>query len=237
LCVFSLVLKIKINSPCRFQTKISVTRTFHHSRNLGRTRTLVARDLLCSLVISFLVVNLYFIFSTFFRNHSVEHIITFAYFHIFTFAFRIFARNQQTMKSKLFLLIFIAASSVTIAQNKDEQAIRAVLQKQTEAWNHGNIKNFMDGYWENDSLLFIGKSGPKYGWVTTLKNYQKGYPDTASMGKLAFTILQIRKLSVEYYFVVGKWQLQRSIGDIGGHYTLLFRKIKNKWVIVADHSS
>jgi ketosteroid isomerase-like protein len=141
------------------------------------------------------------------------------------------------MKQQLFLLFCIATSLGSFAQSKDEQAIRAVLQKQTEAWNRGDIKNFMNGYWENDSLLFIGKSGPKYGWETTLKNYEKGYPDTASMGKLAFTILQISKLSAEYYFVVGKWQLFRSIGDVGGHYTLLFRKIKNKWVIVADHSS
>ncbi len=141
------------------------------------------------------------------------------------------------MKSKLFLFIFTAINLVAVAQNKDEQAIRSVLQKQTEAWNRGDIKNFMNGYWENDSLLFIGKSGPKYGYETTLKNYEKGYPDTASMGKLAFQILQVKKLSTEYYFVVGKWQLTRSIGDVGGHYTLLFRKIKNKWVIVADHSS
>jgi hypothetical protein len=44
-------------------------------------------------------------------------------------------------------------------------------------------------------------------------------------------------LSDEYYFVVGKWFLQRSIGNIGGHYNLLFRKINGKWVIIADHSS
>lgn len=141
------------------------------------------------------------------------------------------------MKPKLIFFFLMLICIGSFAQSKDEQTIRAVLQKQTEAWNRGDIKNFMNGYWENDSLLFIGKSGPKYGWETTLKNYEKGYPDTASMGKLAFTILQISKLSTEYYFVVGKWQLLRSIGDIGGHYTLLFRKIKNKWVIVADHSS
>jgi len=28
-----------------------------------------------------------------------------------------------------------------------------------------------------------------------------------------------------------------AAGDVGGHYTLLFRKIKGEWVIVADHSS
>jgi hypothetical protein len=57
------------------------------------------------------------------------------------------------------------------------------------------------------------------------------------MGKLSFDILVIKKLSPEYCYVVGKWMLQRSIGDLSGHYDLLLRKLKGKWVIVADHSS
>jgi hypothetical protein len=57
------------------------------------------------------------------------------------------------------------------------------------------------------------------------------------MGKLSFDILEVKRLSPGYYFVVGKWFLKRSVGDIGGMYTLLFRKINGKWVIVVDHSS
>jgi len=57
------------------------------------------------------------------------------------------------------------------------------------------------------------------------------------MGKLSFNILQVKKLSNEYYYVVGKWMLKRTVGDLSGHYNLLFRKINGKWVIVADHSS
>jgi len=42
---------------------------------------------------------------------------------------------------------------------------------------------------------------------------------------------------VLYYFVVGKWHLSRTIGDLDGIFTLLFKKIKDTWVIVSDHSS
>ncbi|TAG96598.1 MAG: DUF4440 domain-containing protein, partial [Sphingobacteriales bacterium] len=45
------------------------------------------------------------------------------------------------------------------------------------------------------------------------------------------------RLSTEYYQVVGQWGLIRSAGNVGGYYTLLFRKIKREWVIVSDHSS
>lgn len=135
----------------------------------------------------------------------------------------------------LFLCLFISA--LVEAQSNDETAIRQLLDKQTGAWNRGDIDRFMEGYWENDSLMFIGKSGVTYGWTNTLNNYKRGYPDTAAMGKLRFELLTVKRLSDEYYFVVGKWFLQRSIGDVGGHYNLLFRKIKGQWVIIADHSS
>lgn len=140
------------------------------------------------------------------------------------------------MRKICFAFLFLL-SVRAMAQPKDESAIRKVLADQNAAWNRGDIDQFMKGYWENDSLMFIGKSGATYGWTNTLNNYKKGYPDTATMGKLTFTLLHIKKLSKEYYHVTGKWFLKRSVGDVGGHFTLVFRKINGQWVIISDHSS
>lgn len=136
--------------------------------------------------------------------------------------------------SLCFIAILISLSA--FAQN-DEQKIRSILDQQTQSWNKGNIREFMQGYWNNDSLMFIGKSGVTYGFENTLNNYIKGYPDTTHMGKLEFNIIKVDKISSDAYFVVGKWMLKRTVGDLNGHYTLLFRRIKGEWVIVADHSS
>ena len=136
----------------------------------------------------------------------------------------------------LIVAVLIFATTIS-AQSKDEKTIRNVLNNQTNAWNQGNLQEYMQGYWQNDSLMFIGKSGITYGWQKTLENYKKGYPDTAAMGKLKFELLTVNKLSANYYFVVGKWNLVRSIGNVSGAFTLLFRKIKNRWFIVSDHSS
>ena len=122
------------------------------------------------------------------------------------------------------------------AQNMDEQAIKNILAAQTISWNSGNVEKFMQGYWQNDSLVFIGKS-VTHGWQQTLDNYKKNYPDTVAMGKLDFNILQVKKLSDIYYFVIGKWHLLRSIGDLQGHFSLVFQKISGHWFIIADHSS
>ncbi len=138
---------------------------------------------------------------------------------------------------QLLLISAILLSITATAQNNDEQTIRNILKRQNADWNAGNIDAFMKGYWESDSLMFIGKSGITYGWQNTLNNYKKNYPDTATMGKLHFDILSVKRLSVLYFSVVGKWHLTRSVGDVQGHFTLLFKKVNKQWVIVSDHSS
>ena len=140
------------------------------------------------------------------------------------------------MKSIICLAVCFVTLNV-FAQQTEEKAILKVLGEQQLAWNAGNIEKYMEGYWKSDSLMFIGKSGITYGWKNTLSNYKKNYVDTVAMGKLDFKILQLKKLSGLYYSVVGKWHLSRSIGNLDGHFSLLFKKIGGKWHIVADHSS
>jgi len=135
------------------------------------------------------------------------------------------------------LLLSLCIVCLSNAQSTNEQSIRRILDEQTDAWNKGDLENFMKAYWKNDSLMFIGKSGVTYGWKNTLENYKKGYPGATAMGRLSFNVLQVKKISSRYYYVTGKWHLDRTIGNLEGHYTLLFKKIRGEWVIVADHSS
>ena len=141
------------------------------------------------------------------------------------------------MKKLLLPVFLLLLATATFAQSADEAAIRKVMAGQTEAWNRGDINDFMKSYWKSDSLMFIGKSGITYGYTNTLENYKKNYDGPDKMGQLFFTLLKFEKLSPEYYFVIGKWFLKRKAGDLGGIYSLLFRKIDGQWVIVADHSS
>jgi ketosteroid isomerase-like protein len=138
-----------------------------------------------------------------------------------------------------YLLVFVLLFSAPgYAQaDKDVTAIRRLLFAQVTEWNNGNIDGYMKGYWESDSLLFIGSKGPRYGYGATLKRYKEAYPDAGHMGRLKSTIVSMRKLSDDYYFIVGKWALKRTAGDVDGSYTLLLRKIKGKWTIICDHSS
>ncbi|RYU76744.1 YybH family protein [Hymenobacter persicinus] len=118
------------------------------------------------------------------------------------------------------------------------QRILQVMQAQTAAWNRGDVAAYMQGYWQSDSLVFIGKRGLTYGWQPTLDNYKRSYPDAAAMGQLDFANLRITPLGPDVAQVVGKWHLRRpAAGDLEGHFLLVFRRLKGQWVIVADHSS
>jgi ketosteroid isomerase-like protein len=138
---------------------------------------------------------------------------------------------------RIIILFLLPVTLIAQRNRAEENAIRQVMHTQQEAWNRADIKTFMEGYWKSDSLKFIGRNGITYGWQTTLDNYKKSYPTPDAMGKLTFTILTLDILSKTSAFMIGRWHLKRATDEPGGHFTLLWRKINGKWVIVADHTS
>jgi hypothetical protein len=119
----------------------------------------------------------------------------------------------------------VALQTMTaFAQSTSDQAIRAVLETQVQAWNAGNITEFMKGYWHSDSLRFASGGSIQRGWKSTLERYQKSYPDKAAMGVLTFSNLEITLFNDNAAVVFGAWKLQRQKDAPGGLFTLTFRK-------------
>ena len=115
--------------------------------------------------------------------------------------------------------------------------IASMLRHQEQAWNRGDIEDYMSGYWQDDKLRFVSNGTVRYGWQTTLDAYRKNYPDNAAMGQLSFKIDEIKMLSNYAALVVGHWRLQRLKDSPNGMFSLLVERIDGKWVITHDHSS
>jgi len=128
----------------------------------------------------------------------------------------------------------MSINSISLTDSLD---IMKVMKFQENAWNSGDINSFMQGYIKSDELVFSGKSGPVYGWNETRNRYLKNYPDTQTMGKLKFTVNKIRSVSSDVAFLIGEYYLTRSTEDSYGHFTLFWKKINNKWLIISDHTS
>jgi beta-aspartyl-peptidase (threonine type) len=120
---------------------------------------------------------------------------------------------------------------------KTISAIRGVMDEQVAAWNRGDIAGFMDGYWRSDETIFISGDSVTRGWQTVLDRYKKGYETREKMGTLSFSEIEIKPINKELAVAVGRWQLTRTGDAPRGRFTLIFRRVKEGWRIVHDHTS
>lgn len=141
------------------------------------------------------------------------------------------------MKTFSLLLIVLTFIACGFAQTKDEAAIRKVMADQAAAWNRGDIDGFMAGYWRSEKLTFVSGDNVTRGWQQTTDRYKKSYDSREKMGMLDFTDLEITMLGKDYAVVLGNWHLKREKDDPKGKFTLTWRKFKEGWRIIIDHTS
>ncbi|MFL6314334.1 MAG: YybH family protein [Terriglobales bacterium] len=125
-----------------------------------------------------------------------------------------------------------------------EEGIKHVLLSQVEAWNHGKLEAFMQGYWHSPDLTFFSGATETRGWEPTLARYRQRYQaEGKEMGKLEFQKLNIDLLSRRSAVVTGQWQLTMSNTKTSdgkqphGLFTLIFKRMPGGWKIVHDHTS
>lgn len=123
------------------------------------------------------------------------------------------------------------------AAEADHAAITKILMDQQTAWNLGDVSAFMKGYWNSPELTFAGSSGIARGYEAVHARYKQVYPDQAAMGRLDFSNIEFRFLGADAALVLGQWHLQRTSGDVGGVFSLVFLRQPEGWRIVHDHTS
>lgn len=145
------------------------------------------------------------------------------------------------MKNILLILLLLAFSFTSFAADtgspKEIQAIKSVMDKQTTAWNAGNIDGFMQGYWNSPNLVFVSGDNVTRGWQQTTDRYKKSYNTREKMGVLTFSELEVNILSRDSAVVLGRWKVAHEPKDNQGRFTLIFRKFKDGWKIIHDHTS
>src|SRR5229473_4087931 len=99
--------------------------------------------------------------------------------------------------------------------------IRSVLRTQQEAWNRGDIDEFMNGYARSASTVFVSEDTIRRGWETVRERYREKYSDRAKMGTLTFSDLEITLLSPDAAVVLGRWSLKRANDQPHGRFTLI----------------
>ncbi len=144
--------------------------------------------------------------------------------------------SKLFLNVSIFSLSFYLSSQSNITES-DSLNIMKVMSMQEKAWNQGDVDSFMEGYLKSDFLVFSGSNGPVYGWNETKEKYKKSYPSKEIMGNLSFVVKNIKSISLDVALMIGEYQLKRSSGDSSGYFTLVWKKINKKWLIVSDHTS
>jgi beta-aspartyl-peptidase (threonine type) len=112
-----------------------------------------------------------------------------------------------------------------------------VLDAQRDAWNRGDIAGYMDGYARSPDITFISGDSITRGWQTVHDRYQKNYDSREKMGTLTFSDLETTVYSNNLAVMIGRWHLQRAKDAPHGRFTVIFRRSKQGWRIVHDHTS
>jgi uncharacterized protein (TIGR02246 family) len=124
-----------------------------------------------------------------------------------------------------------------VAQSDD---VRAVLRSSEKAWNRGDLTAFASYYEDSPETTFIGREVVRGGVQAILERYRRTYPTPESMGKLAFSNIEVRTLAPGVALVTGEFHLERTAaggGNAVGRYTLILRKTPSGWKIIHDHTS
>jgi len=145
----------------------------------------------------------------------------------------------RTRAALAFLPLFLVSTGSMRAEPAagPEREIRAVLKAQAAAWNRGEIDGYMNGYARGQATSFVSGDTLTRGWKTVRDRYARKYDNRAKMGTLSFTEVQITALGREAALVVGRWKLIRKSDKPHGRFTLLFRREREGWRIVHDHTS
>ena len=119
------------------------------------------------------------------------------------------------------------------------QAVRAVLSRQADDWNKGDLDGFLSGYWNSPKVVFMSGGQRFDGFEAMRDRYRRRYKaEGRAMGQLVFSELDVESLGEESVMARGRFRLTMPDGTRPtGLFTVILRKLPDGWKIVHDHTS
>jgi uncharacterized protein (TIGR02246 family) len=140
------------------------------------------------------------------------------------------------LNMSILFIPLLSCSRSALDMPKMEGEIRAVLDRQKAAWNERNIEGFMEDYWKSENFTFQSGNNRLHGWEALLSRYKKSYTG-GNWGELDFTDIEVKILTKNYAYVLGRWKLTFKDSVSEGLFTIIFQRRSEGWKIIHDHSS
>jgi ketosteroid isomerase-like protein len=133
-------------------------------------------------------------------------------------------------------LVLLSCSSSQLDKESIQDTILSIIVRQQTAWNNHDIQGFMADYWQSEDFTFQSGDQRLYGWEELLKRYQTSYAGE-KMGKLTFSDIQIKVMSADCAYALGRWKVEQDDTTKSGVFTIIFKLFPSGWKIIHDHSS
>lgn len=118
------------------------------------------------------------------------------------------------------------------------ESIDALIKRQVEAWNHGDLDGYLDAALENEAFRFYAGKEVIQGKSAALAWFRERFPSRPDKGELTLSESSIELLGLESACVAGVWQV--TITDKpnrSGVFTLILKKQRDDWRIAYFHIS
>lgn len=147
------------------------------------------------------------------------------------------------MKLPLVALLLLAPACSTTSQpsaGEVEAEVISIARRQEAAWNRGDLPGYMrEGYLRSPEITFFSGGEDTRGYDPVLERYSRRYAAPGEeMGRVSFDRLEVLPLGEGWALLRGTWALDfEREADVGGLFTLVFRRTGEGWRIVHDHTS
>ena len=141
----------------------------------------------------------------------------------------------------LVFLIAILAVSPAAAQKKQADPVtevQALLDSQVAAWNSGEPDKAMSVYYDSPEMLWVNRTGIRKGYEPIRASYQRAPAQRSRLGTYSYEPLHIEQLSPNCVLFVIKWKVEANgRSTMSGVSSMVWKRIKRKWVIAAELAS
>jgi ketosteroid isomerase-like protein len=136
-----------------------------------------------------------------------------------------------------FLILMFFTAFPVLAADGENTEVQSAFNEMTHLWNQGKLQEFINYYKNSPDTIYISSSIIK-GFQNIHDRYQAEYSDSATMGKLSTSNIEIKRLSPQYAVIIGEWSLQRKAAPTAhGIFSLLWERTGAGWKIMLDHTS
>lgn len=133
--------------------------------------------------------------------------------------------------------IALAAAVSAHAQPAPRAAIERAMAASDAGWNAGDLDRFMALYSNSAETSYIAGTTFVRGKAAIARRYAPRFARGVDRGTLSISVLDYRQLGPDHALVVARYRLVYRNGKVDqGPTSLVFRRERGSWRIVADHS-